>query len=122
MKALLLLSEDQDPDADDALTAINRALSSLGMTNLTAHLNQDNNERRRGNNDDDDGARRIADDGDDEGDDEATEQQAPSKFKIKRSERRKSKMKGSSVYKYVLDKQVNWNECYSTTYHNIFTL
>jgi hypothetical protein len=50
MKALLLLSEDQDPDADDALTAINRALSSLGMTNLTAHLNQDNNERRRGNN------------------------------------------------------------------------
>jgi hypothetical protein len=103
MKALLLLSEDQDLDADDALTAINRALSSLGMTNLTAHLNQDNNERRRGNNsrsiqqgnvrktrlswelhpilldalDDDNGAHRIPGD-DDEGDDEATEQQAPS--------------------------------------------
>jgi hypothetical protein len=33
----------------DALAAINRALSSMGMTNLT-HLNQDNNERRRRNN------------------------------------------------------------------------
>jgi len=62
MKAILLLSEDQDletseDDADDldALAAINRALSSLGMTNIT-HLNQDNNERREGNN-----SRRIHD-------------------------------------------------------------
>jgi hypothetical protein len=63
LKATLLLSEDQDSsdlrfisreeednvDDLDALAAINRALSSLGMTNIT-HLSQGNNERRRGNN------------------------------------------------------------------------
>jgi hypothetical protein len=114
MKAILLLSDedqdletsdddDDDDDDLDALASINRALSSLGMTNIT-HLNQDNNERRRGNNsrriqqgnvrkttlswelhpilidalDDDNGAHRIPGD-DDEGDgsDESTERQAP---------------------------------------------
>jgi hypothetical protein len=55
MKAILLLSEDQDlvtktyDDDLEALAAINRALSSMGLTNIT-HLNQDDNERRRGNN------------------------------------------------------------------------
>ena len=54
MKAILLLTEDQDLQADDdddveALAAINRALSRMGMTNIT-RLNQDNTERREGNN------------------------------------------------------------------------
>ena len=54
MKAILLLSEDQDLQADDdddveALAAINQALSRMGMTNIT-RLNQDNTERREGNN------------------------------------------------------------------------
>jgi hypothetical protein len=108
MKAILLLSKDQDlgaseDDDDDleALAEINRALSSMGMTNVT-HLNQ-RNKRRRGNNsrriqqenvrktrlswevhpilldalDEDNGAHRIPGD-DDEGDDESTERQAPS--------------------------------------------
>jgi len=49
----LLLTEDQDLQADDDddvedLAEINRALSSMGMTNIT-HLNY-NNERRRRNN------------------------------------------------------------------------
>jgi hypothetical protein len=103
MKAILLLSEeDQDLEADDdddldSLAAINQALSSIGLSNLT-HLNQ-SNKRRRGNNsrriqqgndrktrlswelhpilldalDDDSGAHRIAVDEEDE----STENQAP---------------------------------------------
>ena len=113
MKAILLLSEDQDLDATadddddddlDALAAINRALSSLGMTNIT-NINLGNNGSRRGNNsrhihdgnvrktrlswelhpilldilDDDNDAHLIADDDEDECDDESTEQQAPSR-------------------------------------------
>jgi len=111
MKAILLLSEDQDLDATaedygddlDALAAINRALSSLGMTNII-NINLGNNGSRRGNNsrhihdgnvrktrlswelhpilldalDDDNDAHLIAGDDEDEGDDESTEKQAPS--------------------------------------------
>jgi hypothetical protein len=51
MKSLLLLHEDLEDDGDDdddldALAAINRALSSVGLSVL-AHLNRD--KRRRGN-------------------------------------------------------------------------
>ena len=120
MKAILLLTEDQDLQADDDddvedLAEINRALSSMGMTNIT-HLNYNNERRRRNNsrsiqqgnvrktrlswelhpillhalNDDNNGAHRIADDGDGgDGDDESTERQASRQVQHQDHEERK---------------------------------
>ena len=106
------MSRDKDLEFDDdydldVLAAINRALSSMGMTNLT-HLNHSNNERCRRNNsrriqqgnlrktrlswelhpilidaldDDNNGTHRIADDGDEgDGDDESTTERQASRL------------------------------------------